>query len=236
VIIKPIASSSAGNCHYISDGKTSLLLDCGIPIDKIRIALDFKLSEVAGCLLTHEHKDHSKAFEDILKSRVQIFALYSTIVACRPKNPACTMHAIDEVSEFSIGTFRVRHFPVEHDVPNTGYLIRSSVTKETLVYFTDTAYLSFIFPQVDYIMGEINYSVDTLNAGVAAGKIPVALRNRIVKSHMELHTFLDWLKACREAGARPKQIYLLHLSDSNSRADDFKRDVQRLTGCEVYLC
>lgn len=236
MIIKPIASSSAGNCHYISDGKTSLLLDCGIPIDKIRIALDFKLSEVAGCLLTHEHKDHSKAANDLLKAFVPIYALHSTITACRPDNPSCFMHAIDGCGEFGIGTFRVRPFPVEHDVPNTGYLLRSSATGKTLVYFTDTAYLSFIFPQVDYILGEINYSVNALNAGVAAGKIPMVLRNRIVQSHMELQTFLDWLNACREAGARPKQIYLLHLSDSNSRADDFKRDVQRLAGCEVYLC
>lgn len=33
-----------------------------------------------------------------------------------------------------------------------------------------------------------------------------------------------------------KQIYLCHLSDNNSQADDFKRKVQELFGCEAYVC
>lgn len=36
--------------------------------------------------------------------------------------------------------------------------------------------------------------------------------------------------------SRLQQVYLLHLSNDNSQAADFKRRVQALTGKEVYLC
>jgi phosphoribosyl 1,2-cyclic phosphodiesterase len=55
MIIKSIASGSSGNCYKISDGKTSLLLECGIPIKKIKLGCDFDLSDILGCLVTHEH-------------------------------------------------------------------------------------------------------------------------------------------------------------------------------------
>ena len=34
--IKALASGSTGNCYRISDGQTSLLLECGIPIRRLR--------------------------------------------------------------------------------------------------------------------------------------------------------------------------------------------------------
>ena len=42
--IKILASSSAGNAYRISDGRTSLLLDAGIPIKAIQVGCDFKVT------------------------------------------------------------------------------------------------------------------------------------------------------------------------------------------------
>lgn len=53
--IKQIASGSTGNCYRISDGKTNLLIEAGITIRKIKEALMFRLSEIEGCLISHEH-------------------------------------------------------------------------------------------------------------------------------------------------------------------------------------
>lgn len=53
--IKILASGSSGNCCYISDSKTSLLLDCGIPINQIKKGCDFKLHEIHACLVSHGH-------------------------------------------------------------------------------------------------------------------------------------------------------------------------------------
>lgn len=42
--IKVLGSGSKGNCYLIDDGSTSLLLECGIPIKRIREGLGFRLS------------------------------------------------------------------------------------------------------------------------------------------------------------------------------------------------
>ena len=52
----PIASSSRGNCYIVeAEGNKPLLIEAGIPIKKIREALNFGLSNLAGCLISHEH-------------------------------------------------------------------------------------------------------------------------------------------------------------------------------------
>ena len=59
--IESFGSSSAGNCYRVSDRTTSLLLEAGLPLKKIRVATGHQLSALAGCLVSHEHGDHSKA-------------------------------------------------------------------------------------------------------------------------------------------------------------------------------
>ena len=51
----PFASGSSGNCYRITDGRTPLLLECGISIDRIRKGCGFRLSEIKACLISHEH-------------------------------------------------------------------------------------------------------------------------------------------------------------------------------------
>lgn len=53
--IQFVASSSAGNCGIVDDGKTILLLDAGISFKSIQIALDFDFGKVGGVLLSHCH-------------------------------------------------------------------------------------------------------------------------------------------------------------------------------------
>lgn len=53
--ITVIASGSTGNCYKVSDGKSVLLIECGIRFRKIRESFDFRLTQVAGCLISHEH-------------------------------------------------------------------------------------------------------------------------------------------------------------------------------------
>ena len=53
--IEVLGSSSAGNAYLISDEKTSLLLECGLPIRDMQIKSDFKIAQVDACLLSHLH-------------------------------------------------------------------------------------------------------------------------------------------------------------------------------------
>jgi phosphoribosyl 1,2-cyclic phosphodiesterase len=55
ITIKTLASGSSGNAYHISDGKANVLIECGIPIAKIKQGLNYRLSEVEGVLISHEH-------------------------------------------------------------------------------------------------------------------------------------------------------------------------------------
>ena len=64
MIFTPLASSSHGNCYIVSDSTTTVLLECGIPFRRIKKGLGFDLSNIRACLVSHEHKDHSKSVSD----------------------------------------------------------------------------------------------------------------------------------------------------------------------------
>lgn len=63
--IKVIASSSSGNCYFVSDGITNLLIEAGVNLNRIRKYVN--PSSLSGCLISHEHLDHSKYAKEIAK-------------------------------------------------------------------------------------------------------------------------------------------------------------------------
>lgn len=231
--IHVLASGSSGNCYRISDGQTALLLDAGIPFRDIQKALQFRIRDLAGCLVTHSHGDHAKAAQKLADSAVDVYTSQGTIDACRLTNRR--IHAVKALTGFTVGTFQVLPFDVQHDAPESlGFLLHSTVTHEKLLYFTDTYYIKYRFEGLTHIMGECNFSIELAKASVREGRIPAELLPRLLKSHMSLETFLDFLRA--NDLSRVRQIYLLHLSDNNSDETAFRRAVQELTGTEVYVC
>lgn len=231
--ITVIASGSSGNAYRIDDGETSLLLDAGIPLRLIKQALNFRVRDIAGCLITHAHGDHAKAAGDLAKAGVDIYTSKGTLDACRLIGHR--MKAVEALKEINIGTFAVLPFDVQHDAPDPlGFLLTSRATGEKLLYFTDTYYIKYRFTGLTHIMGECNYSMDIIEQSVRNGYIPPELVPRLIKSHMSLDHFLDLLRA--NDLRQVKQIYLLHLSNNNSDAERFKEAVQKLTGTEVYVC
>ncbi len=229
--IKSLASGSKGNCYYISDGSSGLLIEAGIPIKKIKESLNYKLSDVEGCLISHEHKDHSKAVEDLCKSGIDCYMSPGT----RQALGNIYSHRLNVIMDpkFKISKWLVINFLVEHDCEQPLGFIIINQKGERLLYVTDTYYIKWIMPELEYIMLEINYSTDILNANVEKGIIPESHKNRVIKSHMSLETAKGFLRA--NDLSKVREIWLLHLSDANSDAERFKREIQELTGKEVYI-
>lgn len=69
-MIKVLASGSKGNCYLIETSKEILILECGIAWKDIVCKLNFDLSKVVGCLISHEHKDHCKDIKHILNNGI----------------------------------------------------------------------------------------------------------------------------------------------------------------------
>lgn len=213
--IKILASSSSGNCYFVRDGISSLLLECGISFSVIKKGLGFSVSKLSGCLVTHEHQDHAKAFKDVLCAGVDV---YMTAGTGRNLNMERhhRLHFIKSLQWFEVGTFRILPFSVNHDAAEpVGYLICSIATGERLLFVMDTYYVEYRFQGViDYIMIECNYAFDIVNRNVENGLLPGAHKVRLMYSHFELGNVKRFLQA--QNLSITKEIWLLHLSDGNS--------------------
>lgn len=225
--IKILASGSRGNAYIISDGKTTLLLDAGIPFKEIQKGCGFQTSSIKGCLVTHRHGDHAKAIPKLLQRGIPV---YSTSDVAEIY---AGVHGMKALKEVAIGTFQVLPFLVEHDVECYGYQVTSAVTGEKLVYITDSAYVRYTFTGLTHIMIEANYAQEIIIDNAKHERIPLYLAERVIQTHMSIETLLELLQSNDMRQVR--QIYLLHLSDGNSDAGEFRRLVQRETGAEVYI-
>ena len=59
-----LGSGSEGNTYLVNCDGEILILDCGISLKEAKIALNFDLTNVVGCFVTHNHFDHSKYRKD----------------------------------------------------------------------------------------------------------------------------------------------------------------------------
>ena len=229
--ITALASGSKGNCYHITDGSTPLLLECGISFKEIQRGLNFQLSQIAGCLVSHEHRDHCKSIADVMRAGIDVYASLGTIDVM-----GVTGHRLKVVKakeRFKIGTWTILPFDTQHDAEEPLVYLLANTTGDKLLFATDTYYIKYRFNGLSHIMVECNHAIDILRANVEAGKVPADLKNRLIKSHFSLENVKQFLKA--NDLRKVEQIWLLHLSDGNSDAERFKREIQALTGKMVYI-
>ncbi|WP_347472793.1 MBL fold metallo-hydrolase [Clostridium kluyveri] len=74
-----LGSGSAGNCYLLQNRDETLILECGLPYKTIIKGLNFNLIDVAGCLVTHEHKDHSKAIKELISNGIDVYSSSGTL-------------------------------------------------------------------------------------------------------------------------------------------------------------
>lgn len=230
--ITPIASSSSGNAYLISDGVTILLLEAGVKLEKIQEKID--LTSIKACLITHEHGDHAKHAKDIARW-MPVYSSKGTFDCLDFGVYNYQKNIIKAGKEESVGTFRVIAFKTQHDAKEPiGYLIKSVITNEKLLFATDTYYINNTFDALDYIMIECNYDESILKRRYASDEVSKLQYKRLYNSHMSLESCIKFFKA--NDLSRLKEVYLMHLSDKNSNEKEFKRKIQEITGCMVYVC
>lgn len=229
--ITALASSSKGNCYRVTDGHTPLLLECGINYREIQKGFNFQMSEVAGCLITHEHGDHCKSLKDVLKAGIDCYMSTGTAGAI-----GINHHRIKHVKAqqpFTIGTWTILPFDVQHDVSEPyGFLLVNNAG-EKLLFATDTYYIKYKFTGLTHILVECNYSMEILNQNILDGSVPAVMKKRLLQSHFSLENVKEFLNV--NDLSKVQEIWLLHLSDSNSDEVMFKEEIMALTGRRVYV-
>ena len=225
----PIASSSKGNAYVIKHkGVSPLLLEAGIPIRKIRENehINFSLSGIAGCLISHEHMDHAKAVNDLLKAGVYCAMSLGTAGALGVVNHHRTMILKSEVVSI-IGGWNILPFALKHDASEPlGFIV--GYGSECLLFIPDTAYVIPTFPGISIVVIECNHSEEILTSKILNGSLLPVVGRRIRRNHMSLETVIGMLRV--NDLSRCNQIWLIHLSDGNSDERAMIRAVQEATG------
>ena len=230
ITFKTYFTGSTGNFHICSDDKTKIAVDFGVPVNKAKKAMDFNLSSLNGILATHSHMDHCKGLPGAIKAGINCYTTKEVIETLKVSGHR--VHEIESRKVFKIGTLTILPFPLEHDVPNVGFLIESDQGGK-LVYITDTYYCRFKFKNVNIFAIECNYSNEILERNVETKVINQYLKNRIVKSHFSLANVKEFFKA--NDLSKCQEIHLIHLSGNNSNPELFKKEMQGLTGIPTYI-
>ena len=228
-------SSSHGNAYLVDDGFTKILIECGVTYKKLTKALGFRLTEVQGVLVSHEHKDHAGCVEKLIGSGFDVYMSSGTAEALElPEKLLELAHGMEAGEQFGIGTMEIMPFQAYHDaLEPLGFVIRSEIDGDVLAYAIDTVNLPYRFPGAGILALEANFDQAILDR---CERMPEKVRKRVANTHMEIDRLCECLKRMDLRGCR--ELYLLHLSDATSHEGHFINKVKRVVppGCRVTAC
>lgn len=226
-----VGTGSKGNSYILkATNGDVLLIEAGVKFLNIKEKLDFDLSKVCGLLISHFHLDHCKGAEDACKAGINIYTSKESKENFRFKSNR--VKVIEEEKSFCIGSFRVLPFAVSHDVYCFGFLIEHKEMGKTL-FITDTFMVHHKFKNLNNIIIEANYSMEILEDLSSKGLIHDFLHDRVIKSHLSLENCKGVLIA--NELSKVYQIVLIHLSERNSNAVQFQKEIEELTGKKVTV-
>ncbi len=138
------------------------------------------------------------------------------------------LRIVEEKKQFKVGEFTIVPFAVRHDVSliNFNYMINHPEMGNT-VFLTDLVYSKYLFPSVNNWLIEANYCDEKVKSSDGF------LSSRVLNSHLSLQNCIKLLQA--NDLSQTNNICLIHLSNSNSNAKEFKQKVTDATGKLVHI-
>lgn len=218
-------SSSSGNCTYISDSGTTVLIDAGVSASKIITALGelgADPHDIDAVLVTHEHSDHVCGLDVLTrKFSVPVYANSATASCITKGSNSVDSKYVNEIAtgeKFKIGSAVIHPFKTPHDaVESVGYTIEFGECKYG--FATDTGCITkqmlSSLAGCEAVVIEANHNVDM----VMSGTYPYPLKRRILSDNGHLsNENCAWL-ATQLAIWGTKHITLGHLSENNNTYD-----------------
>ncbi len=221
-----LASGSSGNCTYVGDGRTGLLIDCGISTRRIHRALErqgLADAPIDAVCITHEHSDHigaARILSDRLKRRfgrvVPFYMTRGTHEGAHAKVLPERVELCQAGESFRVGGFAVHPFPVPHDVLDpVAYRVQAGAMSVAVI--TDlgrpTALVARQLRQCDAAVLEFNHDAELL----LSGPYPWHLKQRIRSNHGHLSNRQASRLLQDGLSDRLRHLVLAHLSDENNR-------------------
>lgn len=217
--VSVLASGSKGNAIFVEMDGTRVLIDAGVGVRRVARelgALSVAMESLDAIFITHEHSDHVKGLETILKrTDAPVYTRPGTLRAMTLDDlPEDRLFAIHDSVE--IGSLRVSAFDIPHDAADpVGYEItgsRKCTVATDLGFVTDGVRTAM--EGADVLVFEANHDLAMLRKG----PYPWPLKQRILGNRGHLANN-EAGRAIARLRSRPQKIILAHLSETNNRPD-----------------
>lgn len=230
--IYPICSSSQGNSTFIGTRGHGVLVDAGCSFRALKNALDLidtELSDIEAVFITHEHADHIKGLEQIIKhTRIPIFApLLSTEAMKADGRIPADAQIFNARDGYKSASFEVSCFKTSHDTADSvGYKIRFN--KELFAVCTDTGTVTdetrSALKGVSTVLIESNYDENMLRKNP---NYSAFLKRRIMSAegHLSNEDCAGFCEELVRGGTR--RLILGHLSQENNTPATAKNCTKR---------
>ena len=219
-------SSSKGNLYeVVASNGHRLIIDPGVSRVKLLRAIG-TVDKVDAFLLTHEHKDHSRAAVYLSRLGVPCYGSLGTINGSSIKGHDTALPVKAEQWHKISDTFEIWPFNLVHDaVEPTGFWIHDKCRNMNLLFVGETQFIPYEFYELfDIIALNVSYDKDILYKRVEEDTINLKLAKRLRECHLSTDEALNFLNDLDLS--RCEEIHLLHVSADNC---DKKKLINRLT-------
>lgn len=229
--LKIISSGSVGNAYILEAKDAAILIECGVRFDEIKKAIDFKVSKIDACLITHEHKDHCKSASSVFGNGIPIVASAGTFDALKTP-PELRTYQLKHAETITISNkWKIYALAAEHDAKEPLSFIIESEEVGRVLFITDSYIFKYNIPKVDHLIIEANFD-EKIVEEIQKSR-PDYVNKRRFRSHMSFQTTLKTIERMDRSSL--KNIVLIHLSDQVSNERQFKEITEAEFGIQTTI-
>ncbi|MGE5631499.1 MAG: MBL fold metallo-hydrolase [Caulobacteraceae bacterium] len=217
-----LSSGSSGNCIFVGNESSGVLVDCGVSGKEILNNLKnigVCTSIIKGILVTHEHSDHIKSVGIV--SRKLNIPVYANIKTWNSMSDSIgevkseNIRVLATEDEFEIEEIGIKSYNIPHDAADpVGYCFYAGKNKVSIAtdlgHFSDTVRENI--SGSDMVLLESNHDIEMLKVG----KYPYFLKRRILSDHGHLSNEAAGLAVYELLKTGVREVLLGHLSKENN--------------------
>lgn len=204
--LKVLGSGSSGNCYILDCDGEQLLIELGISWKDIIRGLNYDLSKVIGCLVSHRHQDHALSIPNAIKFGLSVYSCQDV------KDIYPQVRVLKKGVKTQIGAFKVQPIPLYHSVECIGFLIEHHDCGK-IVFATDSNQIPYRFKNATHLVVEANNEFDEMVDNLCDNEFSRSNNS----DHMELTDTIEFLK--QNYSSDLQSITLIHLSQTNIDAE-----------------
>lgn len=218
-----IGSGSSGNAYILKAGDDVLLLELGCKYEHIIEALEYRIDNVAGALISHTHGDHlsKRTCKKMVERGIKVYGTRCDVMEREEYRPFLT-HLLYPKMVNHIGNFSVMPLKVPHGTDCFAFVIDHPNIGRCL-FATDMSDFPYVVKDIRHLFIEANYSEAYVMDNASRGE----MRSQPDK-HMEIGRTINVAKrliANTEGGDSLMTCVLLHMSQGNGNPVEFKQRI-----------